>query len=210
MGKSAQRWNHNIHYHRVILEAIPSDCRRALDVGCGEGTLTRELRRLIPEVVGIDLDAGSIGSARAHPEAGDITYIEGDALVFDFEHESFDFITAVASLHQMGTEATLTRLTTLLRLGGVLAVVGLARPSLSDRPLELAAIIPHHLRRLRSGYWDHPSPIVWPPSESYAFIRSIAGDALPGARIRRRLYWRYTLVWVKPRPERSSSAPQSW
>jgi hypothetical protein len=25
-----------------------------------------------------------------------------------------------------------------------------------------------------------------------------AGDVLPGARLRRRLFWRYTLVWNRP------------
>jgi hypothetical protein len=31
-----RRWNHNLHYHRVILDAVPAGCRRSLDVGCGE------------------------------------------------------------------------------------------------------------------------------------------------------------------------------
>jgi hypothetical protein len=40
-----RRWNHNIHYHPVLLEAMPARRERALDVGCGEGTrdLPREL-----------------------------------------------------------------------------------------------------------------------------------------------------------------------
>jgi 2-polyprenyl-3-methyl-5-hydroxy-6-metoxy-1,4-benzoquinol methylase len=33
------RWNHNIHYHPVVLDALPPDCERVLDVGCGEGLL---------------------------------------------------------------------------------------------------------------------------------------------------------------------------
>jgi hypothetical protein len=33
----AGQWNHNVHYHRVIFEAIPPLCDRALDVGCGTG-----------------------------------------------------------------------------------------------------------------------------------------------------------------------------
>jgi 2-polyprenyl-3-methyl-5-hydroxy-6-metoxy-1,4-benzoquinol methylase len=37
-----KRW-HNIHYHRLILRAVPAGARRGLDVGCGEGTLAREL-----------------------------------------------------------------------------------------------------------------------------------------------------------------------
>jgi 2-polyprenyl-3-methyl-5-hydroxy-6-metoxy-1,4-benzoquinol methylase len=49
-----RRWNHNIHYYPLVLAAVPAGCRRALDVGCGEGQLTRELAVRVPEVVGID------------------------------------------------------------------------------------------------------------------------------------------------------------
>jgi SAM-dependent methyltransferase len=198
MADSSNRWNHNIHYHRVILDAIPSGCRRALDVGCGEGTLTRELRRRIPKVVGIDSDHASIAVARAHPAAGDIEYVEDDALAFELEPASFDLVTAVASLHHMNAEPALLLLRSLLRSGGVLAVIGLARPSPNDWPLDAAAILPNRARGLRARYWQHPSPIVWPPPESYASMRQITARVLPGARFRRRLYWRYTLVWVKP------------
>lgn len=174
MARSSDRWNHNIHYHRVILDAIPPGCRRALDVGCGEGTLTRELRELVPEVVGIDTDHASIAAARAHPDANDIQYLECDALAYDFEPSSFDLITAVASLHHMQAERALVSLRSLLRPGGVLAVIGLARSSPSDWLLDIAAIVPNRLRRLRLQYWQHPSPVVWPPPESYASMRRIA------------------------------------
>lgn len=162
MAQSPARWNHNTHYHPVILDAIPPGCQRVLDVGCGEGALTRELRQLVPEVRGIDSDHASIATARAHPDASDIQYIEGDALAYEFEPSSFDLITAVASLHQTDAEPALARLGSLLRTGGVLAVIGLARSSLSDWLLDVAAIVPNRLRRLRVEYWQHPSPLVWP------------------------------------------------
>jgi hypothetical protein len=45
--RAPEQWNHNVHYHRVIMEAIPPGCDRALDVGCGAGALTyRDVRRL--------------------------------------------------------------------------------------------------------------------------------------------------------------------
>jgi hypothetical protein len=98
----------------------------------------------------------------------------------------------------MDAEATLVRIGGLLRAGGVLAVIGLARSSLGDLPIDVAAIVPNRIRRLRLPYWEHPSPTVWPPPESYASMRRIAARVLPGARFQRRLYWRYTLVWIKP------------
>ncbi len=198
VSQPSDRWNHNIRYHRVILDAIPPGCRRALDIGCGEGTLTRQLRQAIPEVVGIDDDHASITAARTHRDASGIHYVEGNALAYGFEPTSFDLITAVASLHHMAAEPALVHLRTLLRPAGVLAVIGLARSSPLDWPLDLAAIVPNRARGLRAQYWQHPSPVVWPPPESYASMRRIAERVLPGARFQRRLYWRYTLVWTKP------------
>jgi len=49
-------WNRNIHYHDLILKAIPPGCQRTLDVGCGRGALSRQLGRYCEEVIGIDRD----------------------------------------------------------------------------------------------------------------------------------------------------------
>jgi 2-polyprenyl-3-methyl-5-hydroxy-6-metoxy-1,4-benzoquinol methylase len=157
---SAERepWSHNLHYHRVILDAVPAGCQRALDVGCGAGLLTRRLRRVVPSVTGIDRDQRSIEIARAHAGAGDIDYVLADFLAFGCEPGSFGLVTAVASLHHLDAAAALQRMRDLLRPGGVLAVIGLAKGS---SPVDL-------------------------------------GLMLPGARYRRHVYWRYSLVWTKP------------
>src|SRR5512133_2288596 len=79
-----ERWNHNIHYHSVLLDAMPEGCGRALDVGCGEGTLARKLRRSGAHVSAIDADAASIDLARAQGPAAGIEYVHGDFLTFPF------------------------------------------------------------------------------------------------------------------------------
>jgi len=199
MPGEAHRWNHNLHYHPVILRAVPGGCERALDAGCGEGTLTRQLRRHVPQVTGIDLDQASIGLAQAHPGAGDIGYLLGDFLTYPFEPQSFDLITSVASLHHMDAATALGRMSGLLRPGGVLAVVGLARARYpADLPLDLAAIIGTHAHQLTKTLWEQPSPTVWPPPETFKGMRQLANGLLPGARYRRHLLWRYSLVWAKP------------
>jgi hypothetical protein len=33
-GRLQQSWNHNLHYHRVIIDLIAPDCQSVLDVGC--------------------------------------------------------------------------------------------------------------------------------------------------------------------------------
>lgn len=77
-------------------------------------------------------------------------------------------------------------------------MIGVARSAPIDRPVDLAAIVPNRVRRMRGGWWQRPSPVVWPAADSYALVRSIAARVLPGARFKRRLYSRYTLVWIKP------------
>jgi SAM-dependent methyltransferase len=196
----AGRWNHNTHYHPLVLDAVPAGARRALDVGCGEGQLTRELRRRVPEVTGIDPDPASIELAEARDEDGSVRYVRGDFLVHPFEPASFDLVVTVATLHHLDAVAALTRIRELLKPGGVLCAVGVARGgSPRDLPFELAGVVTHRLHTWRKGYWEHPSPTVWPPPETYAGMRRIATELLPGVRFRRHVLWRYSLTWRKDR-----------
>lgn len=196
-AKNGRRWNHNIHYHPRILRAVPEGARHALDVGCGEGMLARALRRAVPQVTGIDLDAPSLDQARAHPGDG-VDYVLGDFLTHPFEPASFDVIASVATLHHMDAAAGLARMRDLLRPGGVLAVVGLARDTPRDLPHVLAGVVVGTAHRAVKGYWEHPSPTVWPPPVTYPQMRALATETLPGARYRRHVLFRYSVIWRKP------------
>lgn len=88
----SQRWNHNIHYHSRILQSVPPDATRALDIGCGEGMLTRSLRHVVPAVTGIDLDTPSLELAREYGD--DISYVHGDFLDYPLELSSYDVVAA--------------------------------------------------------------------------------------------------------------------
>jgi SAM-dependent methyltransferase len=192
-------WNHNIHYHPVILSAVPAGCRRGLDVGCGEGLLARELRRVVPHVVGIDSDGPVIERARDADDGAGVEYLTGDFLSYGFAPESFDLIASVAALHHMDAAAALGRMRSLLRPGGTLAVVGLARSRPVDWPADIAGVLAHRALQARRGYREVNAPTVWPPPQTYAQLRRIAGKTLPGVRYRRHLLFRYSLVWAKPR-----------
>lgn len=193
------RWNHNIHYHAQVLSAVPAGCDRVLDIGCGEGMLARKLRSAVPRVCGIDRDLPSLDLARAQDPAGEISFVCGDVLAHPFVRDSFGMITCVAALHHMDAEQGLSRLRGLLQPGGTLAVVGLARSRYpADLPRDMAAVLVNAAYRLVRGNWDQPSPVVWPPPETYATMRRKAERVLPGASFRRHLLWRYTLIWVKP------------
>lgn len=197
--EESDRWNHNLHYHPIVFDALPASCRRVLDVGCGEGTLTRQLRGKFPELVGIDLDLASIELAREQDYTDDIQYLVGDFLTHPFEPESFDAVVSVAALHHMDAAAALTRMRDLLRPGGVLVVIGLAGSKFPrGLPLDAAAVVVSRLYRLRRGYWQHPSPTIWPPPLTYAEMRTLTRALLPQSRFRRHLLWRYSLKWSKP------------
>ncbi|MEU8109222.1 class I SAM-dependent methyltransferase [Nonomuraea muscovyensis] len=190
------RWNHNIHYHPLILGAVPAGARDALDVGCGEGMLARALRRTVPRVVGIDPDPDGIELARSHGD--DVEYVLGDFLAHPFAPESFDMVTAVATLHHLDAAAALDRVRELLRPGGRLVVVGLARGGgPAGLPYELAGLVAHRWHTLTRPYWEHPSPVA-APAQTYAAMRELARRTLPGARFRRHALWRYSLCWTKP------------
>ncbi len=193
------RWNHNVHYHPLVLAAVPPGCRTALDVGCGEGMLTRRLRAVVPSVTGIDPDGPSIELARTPSDGAGIEYVRADVLAHPFEPGSFDMVASIAVLHHVDTAAGLSRMRELLRPGGVLAVVGIPRRRLPhDLPYELAGAVAHRWYRARRGYWEHSAPTVWPPPDTFAQVRATARRLLPGARLRRHALWRYSLLWTKP------------
>lgn len=193
----AARWNHNIHYHRLILDAAPPGCARALDVGCGDGMLARQLRTVAEQVTAIDLDVASLDRARAEADER-IDYVLGDVRTQPFAPASFDLVASVAMLHHVDAEAGLARMAELVRPGGVVAVVGLAcSRGAADLALDIAAVVATRAYRLRRGFWEHGAPTVWPPPHTYAELATIARRVLPGVRYRRHLLWRYSLVWTR-------------
>ena len=198
MPPDVGRWNHNLHYLPTLLAALPPGARRALDVGCGEGTLTRELRRRVAAATGIDRDAGVIELAERQGGPGAIEYVHGDFMTHAFEPASFDFIASVAALHHMDEAAALARMAGLLTPGGRLAVLGIPRRSLPrELPRELAAGVADRLIALRRGSWESIAPIV-EPRRTYPELRRLFAAALPQASVRRHLMWRYSLIWTRP------------
>ena len=193
------QWNHNIHYHRLILRTLPPGAVHCLDVGCGDGVLARKLREFVPHVSVIDRDGPIIDAARRDDGGLGIEYIHGDFLRHDFAPESFDFITCVAVLHHLDAAAGLRRLRDLLKPGGMLVVIGLAEARLpADVPYELAGAIVHRFLLWRRTWTDSAAPTFYPPPETYAGMRRVAKTILPGSQFHRRALWRYSLTWAKP------------
>jgi SAM-dependent methyltransferase len=209
-------WNHNEHYHGWILRNLPARRWAAVDVGCGTGVLAGKLASHFARVTGIDANAGMAAAATAR--------LAGDPLVTirrcGFEQFAStggdgeaDLITMVAVLHHLDLDDTLARVPGLLAPGGRLLVVGLARvDSLPDLALELVSAAANpvmglikHPRPARPSDGPSGQPVipVRDPATTMAEIAAAASARLPGAAIRRRLFFRYTLRWDKP----SATAP---
>lgn len=195
----AAGWNHNVHYHDLILRTIPAGFEHALEVGCGEGELARRLASQGEgHITAIDVDRETLGRARG-ANGGDqrIEYLEGDVMSHPFGEASFDAITAVATLHHLPLRPALRRFSRLLKPGGVLAVVGLYRAqTVTDYAFWASAAPVSRAIRLVRGFSEVAAPLA-DPKEPLDEIRAAACDLLPGARLRRLLLFRYLLLWRK-------------
>ncbi len=196
-GEQVQRWNHNIHYHRLVLDEVPLDARSALDVGTGNGLLAAELSQKVPEVVAIDADNEVLAAARE--ETKNVQWILGDAMAHPFRR-TFDVVASIATLHHLPDHASaIRRLAELTSPGGVLVVIGLARSTrLTDFAADVVGVVQHRWLSWRRDYWEHSAPTVWPPPHSYSEVRQCAMEELPGAQWRRLPMFRYALTWRKP------------
>ncbi|MEV6764682.1 class I SAM-dependent methyltransferase [Streptomyces sp. NPDC051105] len=196
----ATYWNHNVHYHPVVLDAVPPGCRSALDVGCGDGLLAARLAARAESVTGVDRSPEMIRLAHKR-DGGNVTFLEGDYLDGALLDEgSYDFVSAVAVLHHTPFDDAIERLVGLLAPGGRLVIVGMAYDRTPvDWMISGCGVLTARLTARRNGGTQGPSGMpVEDPIMTWKEVRRATAHLLPGRRYRRRLLWRYTLVWDKP------------
>ncbi|WP_419998061.1 class I SAM-dependent methyltransferase [Streptomyces boninensis] len=192
-------WNTNVARHREILRAVPEDCGDALDVGCGDGLLVGKLAGAAKRVTGVDADPAMAALARGRAAGLDgVTVVEGDFLAVELPAERYDFICSVTAIHHMDFEAALRRMRELLRPGGRLVVVGLARDATVADWARLIAGAPvvRIVKLVRRARGPVGMPVA-AAGMSYGEVRVAAGRVLPGFRYRRHILRRYTLTWEK-------------
>ncbi|WP_234443852.1 class I SAM-dependent methyltransferase [Streptomyces sp. NRRL B-24484] len=192
----------NAHYHRWILRQLPRRFDRALDVGSGAGDLARLLAGRAEQVVGVDADPAITERARQPtPPAARVVFTVADATT-GLPAGPYDVVTCVATVHHLPFAEALAEFRRRLAPGGALVIVGLSRADTPvDHLLGLAAVPLNAL----TGYLKNrgrpaPRPVAMtaPTRAAETTFHRIATEArtvLPGARLRRRLFWRYTLVW---------------
>ena len=198
MSTSPSYWNHNTAYHQWILRRLGRRSR-VLDVGCGDGLLLERLAPTVDRVVGLEPDPAT--ADRARERVADLPTVDIVQQGFlDYRPTApFDGVVFVASLHHLGLAPGLEQAKALLSPGGVLVVVGLAREhSVADWVRSVASIPLNRLiGRLRHEQNDIGVPVA-EPTETYADLRRVVRETLPGARWRYGLHYRYLLSWTAP------------
>ncbi|GIH93631.1 class I SAM-dependent methyltransferase [Planobispora siamensis] len=193
-------WNHNTHYHPLVLRAVPPGCGTALDVGCGDGLLARKLAGRAERVIGIDRYAPAVEKARSLGGPGDLTFVEADFLTWSPPEDGVDFVSFVATIHHMDFTAALKKAEAVLRPGGALAVVGLAlNATLADWAFSALGLPATRIMRLRNrAVAGGPDVPILDADMSWGQVRRAAGELLPGSVFRKHVLWRYSLTWRKP------------
>ncbi len=191
-------WNHNSHYHDVLLRAVPRPCGRALDVGCGQGDFARRLAVVADRVDAIDRDAAMIAAVRQRcADLPNVHVVQADFLRWG-DAGAYDYVSMIATLHHMPMREALTHAADLLRPGGRLALLGLYRVASITDLASCAVAYPvswfHRATRVTAG---DAAPIQ-APAMTFAEIRGEVATVLPDATSRLHLLWRYSLIWTKP------------
>ncbi|MGK8507964.1 class I SAM-dependent methyltransferase [Nocardia asiatica] len=199
-------WSHNDHYAPWVVDRVAaSGARHVLDVGCGTGNLVAGLRHHVATVTALEPDPATVHvAAERFADDPAVTVVHTDFAGRD-PRRRWDAITLVAVLHHLPLAPTLRELRDCLAPGGRLVIVGCYR---SAGTVDLLADLPALVANPVLGLVKHPARADAPPphmaaptaepKETLAEIRAAAAQELPGARIRRRLFWRYTLVYDAP------------
>ncbi|GGP63470.1 class I SAM-dependent methyltransferase [Saccharothrix coeruleofusca] len=186
-----KHFDHNRHHHRFLLRQVPPGAATALDVGCGDGAFARELAARGLRVTAVD--------RATEVTAAGVDFRRADAMVDDLGGP-YDYVSAIASIHHMPLGPALARLRDVLAPGGVLAVLGVARErSAADWAFSLASVPLNLVARLVRDDPRGDAPVLRPALT----LREIGAEAdrvVPGARLRRHLFWRYSLIWRKAPP----------
>lgn len=205
---SQEGWSHNGHYHGYLLSHFPRRCEAALEIGCGTGAFARLLAQRADRVVALDLSPRMIETAKArsqdHPN---IAFQVADAASWPFPAEAFDCVACIATLHHLPNEETLLKMSGALRVGGTLGILDLFKGAGMVDVLQAMVAMPASValslaknrrvrdsRPVREAWAAHGRNDVYP---SLADVRHICKRVLPGARVRRHLFWRYSIIWTK-------------
>lgn len=204
-------WSHNDAFRGFVMRHPRAVRRRggdtALDVGCGTGRLAGRLSQLFPNVIGIEPDRETALLASRNVGRGTVRV---EARAFGGEPDAaYDVIAFVASIHHMPLRAALLDARAALRPSGSIVIVGVAKESERDRWRSVVSLVLNpivgfvrHPRRAAALPENMRAPAV-EAAQTFEEIEAVVRELLPGVRMRRRLFWRYTAIWTDDASRRS-------
>jgi SAM-dependent methyltransferase len=207
---------HNQHYSDFLLRQLHSNCQAALEIGCGKGEFSRRLAERSSHVLGLDLSPEMIRIAGANsPPDSNIEFQIADVMAYDLPAEGFDCIASIATLHHLPLPEIFGKMKAALKPGGVLLILDLFEPrGAVDALLNPFAVLVsvalrlfHHgrirsSREARDAWAAHEHHDLYP---TMAQVRELCDEILPGARIKKHLLWRYSVIWQKEPAEQAKA-----
>ena len=189
---------------RWLVARVPGNARSAIDVGCGDGVISRALARRGLTVVAVDISRGMIDLARAKSDAAlPIEYRQADVMRDELPGGAFDVVLSVAMAHHVSLDVLVPRLVRLVAPGGVLLLQDVMnRRGIAQIPVNLAAMVTRHARQLVV-----PSRVTGRVARAYdahganeeyldaSMVAQTYRSLMPDARVTLHLEWRYSVVW---------------
>ena len=136
--------DHSHSPYRWLARAVSTASNLVLDLACGSGPMSRELRQDGRTVVGLDLSAEELTLAA---ERGPGPWVRGDALALPFADGSVDAVTSsIGLVVAQPLDRVIAEVSRVLRPGGVLAAIAPALRPLAPRDVRLLSRINAKLR----------------------------------------------------------------
>lgn len=201
-------WGHNNHYHRFLLKQLPSQCKTALDIGCGTGEFSRLLAKRVERVVAIDLSPNMIEVAKQRSKQfSNIDFQVADVLQWELLAKQFDLIVSIATFHHLPVESLLLNLKAALKPGGRLIILDLLEhESWRDKLSDFVAVPLNWIVEALKNRYIQQSPEAAAAMREHlardqyltlSQVQQIYTSSLERVKIRKHLFWRYSIVWEK-------------
>lgn len=205
---SDETGNHYPHYYKYLLGYVPMRCGQVLEIGCATGQFSRLLAARAEKVVAIDLSPEMIRVAGKRSRAcSNIEFVNCDVMSHRLAENQFDCIVTLPTLHHLPIENALRRIKKALKPGGIFVCLDLyQRANITDLCFDAVAYPVGVLltlikggrlrapREIREAYAEHGKTDTYPKLTE---VRQLCNRILPGARVKRHLFWRYAIVWKR-------------
>ena len=196
-------------YHNFLLRQLRSNCQAALEIGCGMGEFSRRLAQTSESVLALDLAPEMIRISRARSaHLANIEFQLADVMLVELPPEGFDIVASIATLHHLPLGEIFWKMKAALRPGGTLLILDLFQPEgVVDALLNFPAMavsvtlrLIHHgrvrpSREARAAWAEHERHDIYPTMND---VRRLCAEIFPGARVRKHLLWRYSIIWQRP------------